>query len=381
MIGAPDILFATVSALSLGFCLLILHFPAWFLDLRHLQKDLAARQALHNRPTPRIGGVAIFLALGIGCFLMREQLGKDLLVALATGSIVFAVGLREDLRHDVSPRLRLMAAFFAAALAVFLSGQWITGLGLGPADMIFQWGLLIVGVTLLWSAGSCHALNLIDGLNGLAAGYTLFAAAGFWVIAGYTGDSDIQLVAGLLIAAVLGFLVVNWPSGAVFMGDAGAYTLGHVLGWLGILLIARNPEVAGIALMLVMFWPIGETTYSMIRRRIQRKATGQPDRMHFHHLVVRALALLFSGGQKLPWQNPVASVVMVPLYAAPVGAGVLFWDQGWSALAMVLIFTGMFIVSYVWAMRFFSSPRFRRHGIAAGRRAARQPAYWVPPAE
>ena len=99
------------------------------------------------------------------------------------------------------------------------------------------------------------------------------------MIAGYTGDADIQIVAGLLIAAIFGFFVLNWPMGRIFLGDAGAYGIGHILAWLGIVLVARNASVAGYAILLILFWPVCDTLFSICRRLGTKRATDQPDRL------------------------------------------------------------------------------------------------------
>jgi UDP-N-acetylmuramyl pentapeptide phosphotransferase/UDP-N-acetylglucosamine-1-phosphate transferase len=174
-------------------------------------------------------------------------------LALCAGLLVFFVGLFEDVFRNISPRNRLLAALLSAALIIFQADLTVPGLGLSQTDVLFALPLVAVAVTLLWSAGSCHALNLIDGLNGLVAGYAIFATTAFSVLAGLTGDSDIQLVAGILTAAICGFLLLNWPWGRIFLGDAGAYAIGHVLVWLGILLLIRNSELSGFAVLLVLF--------------------------------------------------------------------------------------------------------------------------------
>jgi UDP-GlcNAc:undecaprenyl-phosphate GlcNAc-1-phosphate transferase len=355
---------------SLLLCAIALARPEWFLNREHMISDLSAKQAQHTRPTPRVGGAAVIIAVVLAGALVVDQLGHDLIWALLAGLIVFAVGFREDILRDVSPKMRLLAAFAAGAAAVAVTGQTVPGLGLVQTDYLFGWVGVGLLVTLLWSAGSCHALNLIDGLNGLASGYTICAAFGFWVIAGYTGDTDIQSVAGILIAAVLGFFVLNWPLGRIFMGDAGAYAIGHVLAWLGILLMARNPEVAGFAVLLIMFWPVGDTIFSMIRRRLRRKATDQPDRLHFHHLIVRALPLALRRGLRKSMDNSVATIVIVPLFAAPIIAGVWFWDDGLEALFLLMFFTMLFMGTYAFSIDYFASRRFRRH---EGRRVVQIP--------
>ena len=345
---------------SLVLCTIATARPEWFLYREHMIRDLSAKQAQHTRPTPRVGGAAVIIAVILASTLVADHLGRDLIFALLAGLIVFAVGLREDIMRDVSPKIRLLAAFVASAGAVILTGQTVPGLGLVQTDFLFGWFGVGLLVTLLWSAGSCHALNLIDGLNGLASGYTICAAAGFWIIAGYTGDTDIQIVSGVLIAAVLGFFVLNWPLGRIFMGDAGAYAIGHILAWLGILLMARNPQVVGFAVLLIMFWPVGDTIFSMIRRRLRRKATDQPDRLHFHHLVVRALPLVLSRGLRRTRDNSIATIVMVPFFALPIIAGVWFWDEGVEAAFLLMFFTMLFMGTYAFSMDYFASRRFRR---------------------
>jgi len=260
--------------------LLFIARPSLLMSQEHMERDLEARQATHTRPTPRVGGIGIVLAIVLGCIYYADQLRSDLLLSLAAGLIVFIVGLREDIHRNVSPRARLFAAFASAAVAIALTRTVVPDLGLFPNSLLY-FVIPAIAITLLWSAGTCHALNLIDGLNGLSSLYSMSAAVGFFMIAGYTGDVDIQIVASLLVAAMLGFFVLNWPFGRIFLGDAGAYGIGHVLAWLGIVLVARNPSVAGMAVLLLLFWPVCDTLFSILRRRMTRKATDQPDRLHF----------------------------------------------------------------------------------------------------
>ncbi|MGR3549288.1 glycosyltransferase family 4 protein [Pseudooceanicola sp.] len=356
----PWILLATfISSLAIG--LLFIAWPALLTSQEHMERDLGARQATHTRPTPRVGGIGIVLAIILGCFYYSDQLESDLLFSLAAGLVVFWVGLREDIHRNVSPRARLLAAFVSAALAIALTRTVVPDLGLFPGILV-QWIFPAIAITLLWSAGTCHALNLIDGLNGLSSIYTMSAAAGFFVIAGYTGDVDIQIVAGLLISAMLGFFVLNWPFGRIFLGDAGAYGIGHILAWLGIILIARNPSMAGMAILLLLFWPVCDTFFSIVRRRVTRKATDQPDRLHFHHLAVRALPLLKKRSRRGQFDNPVATILLVPFLCVPIFTGVVLWERPIAATFALAAYLVLFAIGYVGAMRYFTSHRCRKPG-------------------
>jgi UDP-N-acetylmuramyl pentapeptide phosphotransferase/UDP-N-acetylglucosamine-1-phosphate transferase len=329
------------------------------MNREHMLRDLTARQSTHTTPTPRVGGLGIILAVAIGSAYSIGQLGNDLALSLTAGTIVFLVGLREDITRDVSPRARLLAAFLSAALAITLTGVLVPDLGLIPGFLLY-WLIPAVAITLLWSAGTCHALNLIDGLNGLSSLYSIAAALGFFLIAGYTGDEDIQIIAGLLIAAVFGFFVLNWPTGRIFLGDAGAYGIGHILAWLGIVLVARNPTVAGFAILLVLFWPVCDTLFSIIRRVGTRRATDQPDRLHFHHLALRAFQLMAPRDRGRQFDNPVAAIILVPFFALPIATGVYLWDQPVAAAFALAVYIALFVSTYVKSMRCLRTKRFRK---------------------
>lgn len=329
------------------------------MNREHMLRDLNARQSTHTKPTPRVGGVGIILSVAVGAAYSISQLGSDLVVSLGAGAIVFLVGLREDITRDVSPRARLLAAFLSAALAIALTGVLVPDLGLVPGFLLY-WFIPAVAITLLWSAGTCHALNLIDGLNGLSSLYSISAAFGFFMIAGYTGDEDIQIVAGLLIAAVFGFFILNWPMGHIFLGDAGAYGIGHILAWLGIILVARNPSVAGFAILLILFWPVCDTLFSIIRRLRTKRATDQPDRLHFHHLALRAFQLTARRERSRQFDNPIAAIILVPFLSLPIATGVYLWDQPIAAAFALAAYIALFVGSYVQCMRYLRCKRFRK---------------------
>ena len=329
------------------------------MNREHMLRDLTARQSTHTKPTPRVGGVGIILAVALGSAYLIGQLGSDLVVTLGAGAIVFLVGLREDFTRDVSPSARLLAAFLSAGLAISLTGVLVPDLGFVPGFLLY-WFMPAVAITLLWSAGTCHALNLIDGLNGLSSLYSISAALGFLLIAGYTGDEDIQIVAGLLVAAVFGFFVLNWPMGRIFLGDAGAYGIGHILAWLGIVLVARNASVAGFAILLILFWPVCDTLFSICRRLGTKRATDQPDRLHFHHVALRALQLMGRRTRSQRFDNSIAAIILVPFFTVPIATGVYFWDQPVAAAIALAAYIALYVGTYATSIKRLRSKRFRK---------------------
>ncbi|MDZ7710585.1 MAG: glycosyltransferase [Roseovarius sp.] len=225
--------------ITLGVALAIVASRRWLLRRMRDRQDSTAVQASHVGDSLRLGGVAIFAGLVAGLLAGgRDGSWMPVLVVVSTGPAVLA-GLLEDLGYGVPARRRLAAAFMSAALAVLLLGTWVTRADLPGLDRVLAYAPLAVPLTLLLSAAFCHATNLVDGMNGLAATVMISASVGLWMLAREAGLADVTFLAAVLGAAMAGFFVLNWPFGTVFMGDAGSCGVGHVMIWSAILLAAR----------------------------------------------------------------------------------------------------------------------------------------------
>jgi UDP-N-acetylmuramyl pentapeptide phosphotransferase/UDP-N-acetylglucosamine-1-phosphate transferase len=192
----------------------------------------------------------------------------------------------------------------------------------------------------IFSAGICHALNLVDGMNGLAATVVMAASAGVVAVAELASSPEVAWLASIIMAATVGFFAVNWPTPRLFLGDAGAYSLGHLLAWLMILLSWKSSEVAIPSLLLLLFWPIADVGHTIFRRALNGDDVTRPDRMHLHQKVRRALAIIWLGYNERKWSNPLTTAVLAPFIVAPVLTGVLFWNQptaSWIALGLFLL--------------------------------------------
>jgi len=152
--------------------------------------------------------------------------------------------------------------------------------------------------------------------------------------------------------------VFNYPTGMIFLGDAGAYSIGHILAWLAIFLVVRNQELSAVALLLVFFWPTADTIFSIYRRGLRKRSVTQPDRLHFHQFVMRAIELLWLGRERRHIANPLAAAIVMLLAAGPILAGVVFWNNTLAATLALAISSVVFVGSYVIGIRL--APRFRR---------------------
>jgi len=307
----------------------------------------SAVQAAHSRVTPRIGGVGVGCAVGIG-ILLSPTIGTEAHTGIfGAAALLFAVGLAEDLGFLVSPRNRLLATLAASLLAVGILGHWLPRVDVPFMDPLLRYWFFGIPFTLLLTAGVANGFNLIDGVNGLAATTGMVAALALSSIALNVGYDAMVHAALLLAAGLLGFLLLNYPFGLIFLGDAGAYTAGFILAWIGIAIVVFSPLVSAWAVLLTMFWPLADTLIAMFRRRHKSGATMSPDRLHAHQLVMRALEICWLGRSNRHISNPVSTLVLLPFVIAPPITGVALWNQSLPAFLAVFFYCALFAISYL----------------------------------
>lgn len=356
--------FTVVLLLSFGICAIVVFGKKGLAGGITRRDDLRARQRAHSVPTPRVGGVGVLAGMIAALLLVPGNYLPFFALFVTTLIPVFVAGLAEDLGFRISPTGRLAAAVASAALAVALLGVWIPPEQLWPLDLVLALPLVAITATILLASGICHSFNLIDGVNGLAAGLAAVIATGLWLVAQKAGAPMIGTAAFLLIPALLGFLLLNWPWGRIFLGDAGAYGIGHVLIWLAIILTARSQAVSGLAMALMFFWPVADTFLAIWRRRRRGMRVDVPDRMHFHQLVFRALVLTLPERVSRTWANSLTALLLMPLAAMPVAAAVLLWDRPLAALLAWIGFAVLFVGTYLLGMRLFLRRRPRLASLA-----------------
>jgi UDP-GlcNAc:undecaprenyl-phosphate/decaprenyl-phosphate GlcNAc-1-phosphate transferase len=300
------------------------------------RKDASAIQASHVGEPLRLGGVAVFAGLLIGSVLLSDHSSGEFTIRLLLAtSPVFLAGLAEDLGYFVSPVGRFIASLFSAALAIALLGIWIQEPDLPGLGAVFSTPLVAIAITVLFAGFYCHSVNLIDGMNGLSSVVVISSALGIAVVAADADLGQISALSLLLAAAMAGFLLLNWPRSFLFLGDAGAYGVGHVLVWLAIGLGELAPDTSTASILLILFWPLADTLHTIFRRLFAGQSVLKPDRMHLHQKIRRGLEIAVIGAGKRERSNPVTTLLLVPMTAMPVIAGVYLKDNvtlAWLAL-------------------------------------------------
>ena len=295
---------------------------------------------VHHQATPRLGGAAVLISFlivvavaGLTVPQLQEMLWgyNPVIGSIILGSIgIFIIGFLDDLAR-LAPKTKLFGEFLIAGFVVWganLSFISVQFLGLGTVTFP-EW--LGFALSCLWIVGMANAINLIDGLDGLASGITLFGLLAVSVVGYLAGISSVTWMSTLLIGCLLGFLVYNSRPASIFLGDCGSLTLGYLAGCLTLLASFREGGlIDGIFPVLAFAVPILDCIFAIFRRTMRGRSPFSPDMEHFHH---RLMAKGISHGKAVLAMWAMAFSCSLVSIAAAFGKG----DQ----LFAVFVFFGL----------------------------------------
>ena len=255
-----------------------------------------ADRHLHPAPTPRLGGIAMFVGFAVAIALFGSVISDRWQVLAVTGAITVAMAIDDIL--DLSWLSKLAIEIGVGVLAVLL-GIVITTIAIPGSHTPSVWDLMWLSapVTVVWLVGMQVSVNLLDGADGVAAGVIAIVAAVCLLAAinRIEGPADVQsgvvIMSGAVMGCCLGFLVFNLPPARVFMGDSGSHFLGVALGVITVLGVAK--VVVGLSILVPLIalgLPIGDTAFAIVRRTLAGRNPAAPDAGHLHHRL-RAVGL------------------------------------------------------------------------------------------
>jgi UDP-GlcNAc:undecaprenyl-phosphate/decaprenyl-phosphate GlcNAc-1-phosphate transferase len=299
---------------------------------------------VHAQAIPRLGGLSIFIAVAsamivlvlsgkLSTVLQASAVWK--LLGLSIGaSMMFAMGLADDMK-GIRARYKLLVQIVAATTA-FAFGFKIDLVSV-PFLGDFSMGAFAFPVTLFWVVGIVNAINLIDGLDGLAAGVVFVAALTNFVVATVMDTPLVAMLMPPLAGAVLGFLFYNFNPARIFMGDAGSYFLGFVLALCSISgpLQKASAAVSIVVPIVALGVPIVDTMLAMLRRVLEKRSIFSPDRGHIHHRLIdmgithrRAVLIIYA--------------VSVAMSVGSIGIALgRSWQAGVAILAVSAVLIGL----------------------------------------
>ena len=338
--------------LVLSFCLALL----FSLVLTRFVRDLAQVHGwletpaldrhVHTTPLPRIGGVAIFASFTIvviGSLLVARGLLSSLpllpiLKLLGPATIIFALGLYDDLRR-VSPTGKFLVQAFAAAL-LYLDGYGVHHFDLVSSGHPLQ-TFIGLPLTIFWVLLITNAFNLIDGLDGLAAGSALFSTFVILLLSLFTPNPVVSFLAIVLAGVILGFLRFNFYPASIFLGDSGSLFIGFLISALAMVGSQKAPTIVAVSIPLVCLgFPILDVVLAVGRRFLGGKPLFQGDRDHIHHKLLK---------RGLPQRE---AVLLLYGVTASFGFISLVLLHRATAVALILALTGTAVLIGVQQLRY-----------------------------
>jgi len=361
-----------MSVLALSFLISLL-VTLWVVRYSHLHahftsdSDLSGVQKFHSVAVPRVGGVGIILGVFLALCMRYSQnveVGSFGLLLVASSLPAFLSGLVEDVTKKVGVRVRLLATVASAGLAGYFLNAWLSSVQiLGIDNLMLAYPFVAIAITCFAVGGVANAFNIIDGYNGLSAMVAVIILSGITYVAFQVGDFSIMIAAMAMIGALLGFLVWNYPRGLIFLGDGGAYLIGFWIAELSVLLTARHSEISKWFPLLLCFYPIFETLFTIYRRVILKRVhPGMPDASHLHQLIYMRIVRWSIGSDDSvlkTQRNAMTSPYLWVLAALSVMPAILFWRYHLALKAFAVLFAVIYVWLY-WRIVRFKSPDWIR---------------------
>lgn len=298
-----------------------------FMDCHLAEKP----QKFHHASTPRAGGIGILLGMSV---ILLTPIGWKLLLSIL---LAFLSGIFEDFHHSLRPHVRLMMQLFAAGAAILLTNAVISYLGLGirlPYTVAILFSMFSI-------VGLMNAMNIIDGFNGLASGAALLILLSLGHTTLLVGDREMFSLILITFGTILGFFVINFPKGKIFLGDGGAYLVGFIVALIGIFLAGAYPKISPWYILAILIYPVWEVIFSIFRKLKTGRSPLQPDGYHFHMLVYRNISR----------NNPLTSVIILAFYAPFILFSSLFPHNSKANILILLIFIFCYTLFYSYLYR------------------------------
>ncbi|MCM3567395.1 glycosyltransferase family 4 protein [Neobacillus mesonae] len=246
--------------------------------------DQPNHRKVHHQIMPRLGGLAIYISFLLGILILRPDSPYHAAI-VAGGAIILITGVLDDI-YDLSAKVKFILQIAAALIVVLWGGVDVDFINL-PFNGRIDFGILTIPITVIWIVGITNAINLIDGLDGLAAGVSSIGLLTITAMAVVMGNVYVMTMGVILIASTLGFLKYNFHPAKIFMGDSGALFLGYMISVLSLLGFKNIAVISFVVPIIILGVPISDTFFAIIRRLYNKNPLSAPDKSHLHHCILK----------------------------------------------------------------------------------------------
>ena len=299
-------------------------------------------QKIHTNNTPRIGGIAIYITLVITLIIfnvinhdLKHHILNDLSSIIIISLPAIIVGLAEDLYKDISIFGRFSASIFVGIIAYFYEVN-LSNSNIKIIDDFLNSYNLFPLLMITFFAGSINSINLIDGVNGLAGLTSIIILITLSILALENSDYKKYYFILLIIGSILGFIIINWFTGCIFLGDSGAYLLGTILAFVTCKVLLDD-DLSMFNILTLFSYPIWEISNSIIRRLYNNKKIIVADNKHLHSLAHIVITKIFKSSDSL-FQNSLTTLFLLPfITVGPITTLFLFKDPKLLVFSFIII--------------------------------------------
>lgn len=291
--------------------------------------DKPDNRKVHKKIMPRLGGLAIYIAFMIGTIASLE-ITKDILGILIGATVIVVVGVLDD-KYQLPAKVKLLGQILAACILVAfgIRIEWVNN----PFGGYYYLEYLSIPLTIFWVISFTNVTNLIDGLDGLAAGVGAIASITVILVSVQFGYYHVAMLTAALAGGIIGFIRYNFNPATIFMGDTGSMFIGYMLAAISVYgAVKTAATVALIVPAIALGLPIMDTAFAIMRRYSNGRPIFQPDKGHIHH---RLLAM---------GMNQKQAVLLMYAITAALCIGAVLWaefDGFYAALIIAVIITAV----------------------------------------
>jgi len=287
---------------------------------------------MHKKPTPRMGGLAIFAGFVVASFVFCK-ITPELIAIYVGGLIIVAVGMLDDV-FRINAWIKLLAQIGVALIAI---SQGIVIERMYIFERWIEFGSLAIPITVLWIVGLTNAINLIDGLDGLACGVSAISCVSLLLVMLLNGEYGFAMITAAVAGSCLGFLPFNFNPAKIFMGDTGALFLGYTMAVLSVGGLFKFHTLMAFLVPLSIFgFPLVDTAFAFTRRILKGKSPFSPDRGHLHH---RLIDMGFTQKQSVWTLYAICAIL-------GTSAVVITGEEMEKALVIIAVGIGIFLVNF-----------------------------------